>query len=235
MTENAARLPSLGASASAKVFYVVLAFALTLALFALLPVFDVIGEGSRPALDLVEIPVVAAPPESTPEQAKAPARQERPKPRFEARRELRTLEPLRPDASLARTLALPMTSLQPGLGDVAVDFRVAAPPAPVSKPTGPVAFTVRDLDAPPRLLVPVRPLYPLQARQRGIEGYVDIEFEIEADGTVKTVRVVDSKPPRVFDDSACSAARRWRFSVPLKSGRAVRVLARQRIRFRLEK
>jgi protein TonB len=64
---------------------------------------------------------------------------------------------------------------------------------------------------------------------------VDIEFEIEANGAVNTVGVIKAEPPGVFDESACAAARRWRFSVPLKDGKAVRVLARQRIQFRLEK
>ena len=143
-----------------------------------------------------------------------------------------------------------MNTLQPGLGDVSVDFTIVTPPAPpptpvyskpspprVSrpKPTPKKPLLVRDLDARPRLLVPARPRYPLQAKQSGIEGYVDIEFEIEANGEVNTVRVLQAEPPGVFDESACGAARRWRFSVPLKDGKAVKVLARQRIQFRLEK
>ncbi len=231
-------LPSLHVPAPARVLYAVLSFALTFAAFAVLPVFDAIGQHSRPTRELLDVPVVAAPPPAKTEHVTKPPPKKRPKPKLRARNEIRAIEPLGRNLSLETALTLPMTSLQPGLGDVSVDFGIVAPSAPVSKAPPPpptVPFTVRDLDAPPRLLVPVKPLYPLRAKQRRIEGYVDIEFQIEPNGEVKTVKVIESEPPGVFDDSACNAARRWRFSVPRKEGKAVKVLARQRIQFRLGK
>jgi len=199
---------------------------------------------SRPALDLVAAPMVTTLRQDTVDQTEKSAPRERPKPELTAKQEVKARTWLRPNVSTQVSLALPMSSLRPGLGDVSVNFGVVAPPHSASEsadriepmePIDPTPFTVRDLDAPPRLLVPVRPIYPLKAKQRGIEGYVDIEFEIEADGTVNTVEVVGSQPSEVFEEAACSAARRWRFSVPLKDGEAVKVLARQRIQFRLEK
>jgi protein TonB len=222
-------------STPAKVVYAIFATALTFLTFASLPLFDAIGRKSRPALELVNVPVVTAPPRQMTEEVKKPTPRKLPKPKLADARKLNMLAPLKPDTSLATSLALSMTTLQPGLGDVSVDFHIETPRAEAAKPAAIAAFTIRDLDSPPRLVAPVRPLYPLQARQRGIEGYVDIEFEIEPDGGVKTVRAIGAEPPGVFDESACNAARRWRFSVPLKDGKAVKVRARQRVQFKLEK
>ena len=258
MTDNAAPYFSLAVGAMGKALYVLLALALTLVLFAFLPVLDSIGQGSRTDIRLVARTVVVRPrpnlvnPAVATQQRHASHKTEkaRLRNRPSRRQESRASALVRPIAYLAPSLALPMTTLQPGLGDMSADFRIVAPRVSAatlvpSHPSAPrvvrlppaykTTLGVRDLDAPPLLLAAVRPIYPLQAKQCGIEGYVDIEFVIEANGVVSTVRVLEAKPPGVCDESAGGAARRWRFSVPLKDGKAVTVLARQRIQFRWEK
>ncbi len=64
---------------------------------------------------------------------------------------------------------------------------------------------------------------------------MDIEFLIGPDGTVSGVTVLHSEPTELFDESARKTAQRWRFSAPKRDGKAVSVLARQRIQFTLEK
>ena len=113
---------------------------------------------------------------------------------------------------------------------------LAAEPSESASPPAVKPFVLRDLDAPPpRLLTPAKPLYPLLAKQRGLEGHVDIEFLIGPDGTVSGVTVLHSEPTELFDESARKTAQRWRFSAPKRDGKAVSVLARQRIQFTLEK
>ncbi len=89
-----------------------------------------------------------------------------------------------------------------------------------------------DRDVVP--LVRVDPDYPARARQRGIEGYVDLEFTIGPVGTVENVRVIAANPPAVFDRAALRAVRRWRYNPQVVEGVAVaREGVRVRLRFKL--
>ena len=89
-----------------------------------------------------------------------------------------------------------------------------------------------DRDVVP--LVRVDPDYPPRARQRGIEGYVDLEFTIGPVGTVENVRVIAANPPAVFDRAALRAVRRWRYNPQVVEGVAVaREGVRVRLRFKL--
>jgi protein TonB len=89
-----------------------------------------------------------------------------------------------------------------------------------------------DRDVVP--LVRVDPDYPARARQRGIEGYVDLEFTIGPAGTVEDLRVIGANPPSVFDRSALRAVRRWRYNPKMENGAAVsRPGIKVRLRFEL--
>ncbi len=65
-----------------------------------------------------------------------------------------------------------------------------------------------DRDVVP--LVRVDPQYPPRAKQRRIEGYVDIEFTIGPAGTVEQPKVIGASPPGIFNQAALRAVRRWR-------------------------
>ena len=76
-----------------------------------------------------------------------------------------------------------------------------------------------DRDVVP--LVRINPDYPMRARQRGIEGWVTVEFTISKAGTVKDAVVVASHPGRVFDRSALQAIRKWKYNPKIQNGAAV--------------
>ncbi len=57
----------------------------------------------------------------------------------------------------------------------------------------------------------VQPTYPSQALQDGIEGEVDLEFGLTAQGEVQDIRVIAAQPARVFEAAAVQALRRWRY------------------------
>lgn len=61
-------------------------------------------------------------------------------------------------------------------------------------------------------------VYPPQARAEGIEGYVVVRYDVDADGRVFNARVVDASPRGVFDESALAAVSRWRFRAPRGEG-----------------
>lgn len=64
--------------------------------------------------------------------------------------------------------------------------------------------------------------YDLLLRDAGVTGTVHAELALNADGTVREVRVVDSTHER-FTSSARQAAPRFRFTPPAQPGTSVRV------------
>jgi periplasmic protein TonB len=84
-------------------------------------------------------------------------------------------------------------------------------------------------------LVRVNPDYPQRALQRGLEGWVQVQFTITAAGTVKDAVVVDAEPKDAFDEAALKAIARWRYNPKVENGTPVeRVGVQTRIVFQLE-
>jgi protein TonB len=104
--------------------------------------------------------------------------------------------------------------------------------APIARGDGlPVAGT--DRDTVPIVRVP--PQYPPAAAERGIEGWVRVQFSVTAVGSVRDVAVVDSEPGTIFDDAALAAVARWRYNPRIDGGVAVeRVGLETLLRFRLD-
>jgi protein TonB len=85
-------------------------------------------------------------------------------------------------------------------------------------------------------LVRVNPEYPVRAAQRGIEGWVEVEFTISPNGTVKNARVVGYEPSSVFNKAALRAIRKWKYNPKIEDGKPVeRPGVIVRLSFRLEK
>lgn len=81
----------------------------------------------------------------------------------------------------------------------------------------------------------VRPDYPRQALQRGIEGFVKLAFTINRIGNVENIRVLEANPRNVFEREARRAAARWRFAPRTEGGQAVDREAVKILHFRLER
>lgn len=97
-----------------------------------------------------------------------------------------------------------------------MESALAAPPSPVA----------RETVAPPlpRLIADAVPRYPQSARNRRIEGSVQVIFTIEPDGSVSDARPVSAQPAGVFEDAALAAVARWRFEATGRSVRTTRTL-----------
>jgi bla regulator protein blaR1 len=65
-------------------------------------------------------------------------------------------------------------------------------------------------EVPTRLHV-VPPVYPHRARTSGVEGNVELQYSIGADGSVRDVQVLHAQPEGVFDAAALAALSQWRF------------------------
>ena len=72
-------------------------------------------------------------------------------------------------------------------------------------------------------LVKVRPKYPRTAARRGTEGLVWLEFTVTRKGTVHSAKVIESKPPGVFDQAAMEAAQQFRYLPMYVNGEPVEV------------
>ncbi len=77
----------------------------------------------------------------------------------------------------------------------------------------------------------VAPTYPRTAAARGLEGWVEVEFTVAANGDVRDALVRESSSD-MFESAALSAVNRWRFEPVLEDGRAVPVRAVARFTFR---
>lgn len=85
-----------------------------------------------------------------------------------------------------------------------------------------------------RLLSRVDPEYPVEAMRTRQQGWVEVDFRIGADGEVGDVRVVGSRPGRIFDRAAIRAIQGWRFEPRLENGQPVASRMRQRFDFRVD-
>jgi TonB family protein len=53
------------------------------------------------------------------------------------------------------------------------------------------------------------PVYPLSARQQGLEGTVSLRFEMLADGTVGQINVLESTGHPILDEAAQNTVKQW--------------------------
>lgn len=82
-------------------------------------------------------------------------------------------------------------------------------------------------------LVRIDAMYPRKALQKRLEGFVTARLEINAQGSVDKVTVVDSKPRGVFEREAIRALYKYRFKPKMLHGEAVAQVASQTIEFSL--
>lgn len=78
-----------------------------------------------------------------------------------------------------------------------------------------------DADLMP--LVKVSPIYPADARQQGIEGFVEVEFVVNATGRIEDAKIVEASPVKVFDAAALAALSYYRYKPRVVHGIAVAV------------
>jgi TonB family protein len=106
----------------------------------------------------------------------------------------------------------------------------SAEPAPSEGPKRQAATVSKD--APVSLLSKPTPSYTLEARQRKIEGDVELEVEFTATGQVRVIRVVQGLGYGL-DESAVKAAEKIRFAPARRDGQAIDAQGRLKIVFRL--
>ena len=85
-------------------------------------------------------------------------------------------------------------------------------PEPRERPKPGLAY-----DGPLVVVIKPQPVYPSRAITQGLDGYVDVEFDVTTAGTVVNPRVIASSHA-VFEKAALDAALRFRFKARVVDG-----------------
>jgi protein TonB len=83
------------------------------------------------------------------------------------------------------------------------------------------------------LIKSVQPSYPSRAELNRVEGWVELDFTVTEQGTVKDIAVHAASNPGVFDQSAIEALSQWRYRPVVRDSKAIAQRVRIRIRFAL--
>lgn len=134
--------------------------------------------------------------------------------RIDKETDVQTLEdpPLRRDA-FDPPPTPPRTERDSG-DDISVTVRPASPAPPRN---GHDTMEIRTSDGPLVAIMRVQPEYPVNMTQRGLEGWVLVEFDVLSDGNVSNVRILESSHPG-FEDASRRAAQRFRFKARVVDG-----------------
>ncbi|RUO80786.1 protein TonB [Idiomarina tyrosinivorans] len=72
-------------------------------------------------------------------------------------------------------------------------------------------------------IVKVQAMYPRRALQRGIEGYVLVEFTVTPQGSVTNPHVVKAEPEGIFEQAAMDAVLKFKYKPRVVNGEPVAV------------
>jgi len=132
--------------------------------------------------------------------------------------------------------------VRPGSSSVRVDLQPGAPPQPVvdagtvgnSETAAKVTRNATErveitTNASEIVTAPVRPNYPLLARQMKVEGSVILQALIGKDGVIQNLRLVSG--PHILASAAEDAVRQWKFKPHFVGGEAVETQAKITVNF----
>ena len=94
---------------------------------------------------------------------------------------------------------------------------------------------IRDGVTAPKVIYEAKPRYTAEAMRARLEGTVEVQAVVEASGEVGDVRVVRSLDKEYgLDDRAVQAVKEWRFKPGTKDGKAVPVLVKIELTFKIK-
>jgi protein TonB len=133
-------------------------------------------------------------------------------------------------------------TIRPGSSSVHVDLQPGIPPQPVTdagtsgdtETAGSVTSDAAErvqmsADASEIVARPVRPNYPLLARQMKVQGSVILQALIGKDGIIQNLRVVSG--PHILASAAQDAVRQWHFKPHYQGSEAVETQAKITVNF----
>jgi len=81
----------------------------------------------------------------------------------------------------------------------------------------------------------VQPIYPIRMLDRGIEGHVDLRFDVGAKSNTQNIIILTSLPEGSFDRAAIKAVKQWKYQPKMDDGVSVlRTGIETRLSFQME-
>ena len=131
-------------------------------------------------------------------------------------REIERLVKPEPPKALPKRKEPPRNSV-PGDGPTIL---VGPAPGPI-EPSGP-HITLAQLDGERIPLVRVQPTYPRRCQERGLSGWVMLEFDVDELGMVDRPQVIGADPSGCFDRAALKTIKRFKYKPTVRNGEAQR-------------
>ncbi len=127
-------------------------------------------------------------------------------------------------------------AVRPGSPSVAVDLQAAQEPAMAESARAGAVVAAGDhvqmsTDTRQALTRPVRPEYPLLARQMKVQGAVLLNALIGREGDIENLQVLSG--PAILADAAREAVKQWRFKPYVQNGQAVETQAKITVNFEI--
>lgn len=107
-------------------------------------------------------------------------------------------------------------------------------PYAIAKKEYPTTMQKQESAEVDRVIKSVKPRYPLKAVRESIEGWVKLSVDVNEQGAVTKVKVVDAHPPRIFEKEAIESMEQWQFQSKTLNGKAVPYQVSQTIEFELK-
>src|SRR5580658_8551818 len=193
---------------------------------------------AQPSAAAAKPVTVAKPKRRVTSEVKSPAPQTPPPPVAATTTTRTVLPPLEVEVVAGDTHRV----IRPGSSSVRVDLQPGSPPRPTSE-----APTTRDVDsaanvtsnaaehvqmspdASALVTIPVKPNYPLLARQMKVQGSVILQALIGKDGIIQNLRVVSG--PYILASAAQDAVRQWHFKPHFEGAEPVETEAKITVNF----
>ena len=108
---------------------------------------------------------------------------------------------------------------------------LAAQADPNKRPEGKIEASI----IPPKPVKRVPPKYPPDAARRWLEGWVDLRFVVEADGSISDIFVEEASAGEIFEEASITAVKKWEYEPATIHGKPVRYENTEvRLTFQLE-
>ncbi|WP_423246369.1 TonB family protein [Morganella morganii] len=78
----------------------------------------------------------------------------------------------------------------------------------------------------PKALNRADPVYPARARSLGKEGKVRVRFDVDTDGRIQNIDIIEASPKNMFEREVRNAMRKWRYEKKPKKGMTTTIIFR---------
>lgn len=95
-------------------------------------------------------------------------------------------------------------------------------------------YKPNEVDKKPKLVRSKELIYPESAKRQDIDGWVVLQFVVDAKGRTENAEVLDADPKGFFEEAALDAVEKYKFRPAEKNGKEVDCIVKQRIRFKLD-